>query len=70
MASEDYIKVMVDFNSASKKRKSKVDTGKFENIYDAKVSHFNQVIVEKTMNSLALDLNLKGEPYYEKRKYY
>lgn len=37
MASEDYIKVMVDYNLASKKRKSRVDTGKFENIYDAKV---------------------------------
>lgn len=41
MASEDYVKVMVDYNLASKKRKSKVDTGKFENIYDAKVEAAN-----------------------------
>ena len=37
MASEDYIKVMVDYGLVNKKSRSGVDTGKFENIYDSKV---------------------------------
>ena len=37
MASEDYVKVMVDYNLAGKKKRSTVDTGLFENIYKSKV---------------------------------
>lgn len=69
-ASEDYVKVMVDYNLASKKRRGRVDTGKFENIYDAKVGKSDKVTVEKTKDSLALDLLIKGETYVEKRRYY
>src|SRR3990167_1950561 len=37
MASEDYVKVMIDYNSASKKAKKSVDTGLFVNILQSKV---------------------------------
>lgn len=38
LASEDYIKVMIDYNLASKKNKPSIDTGMWEKVHQSKVS--------------------------------
>lgn len=52
MVSEDTIKVVVDYASASQKKKPKIDTGGYECIYKAKR------IVDKPMGSFGLNLEI------------
>jgi tubulin monoglycylase TTLL3/8 len=55
MASEDYIKVIIDYGTASKKKKKNIDTGLFVNIMNSKVT------VEKAKETLATELVIVGQ---------
>ena len=60
MVLEDTVKVVVDYNLASTKKKPKVDTGLYECIYKAKR------IVDKPMSSFGLNLEVKGSKIPQK----
>jgi hypothetical protein len=38
-ASEDYVKVMIDYRKASKKKKKTIDTGLFKRTYKSRVKY-------------------------------
>ena len=52
-ASEDFVKVVLDFNGSKKKKRSEVDTGLFTRIYKAKP-------LDKKIDYFNLDLSVQG----------
>ena len=61
MVLEDTIKVVIDYNWASDKKKKRVDTGGFECVYKAKR------IVDKPMNSFGLNMEVTGKKITKKQ---
>ena len=61
LASDDYVKVMVDYGQAPKHERKNIDTGLFQKIYHSKT------VVEKGKESLTLDLGIQGEAVKKKQ---
>lgn len=53
-ASEDYVKVVVDYNLASKKKQKKIDTGEFTCIYKSKS------MVQNAKEAMGINIKVEG----------